>query len=243
MYWMMLVAGIAGCALDAKTKIGCERQADCLDGYKCGVDRLCHATTCDLVACGDQCGEIDDGCGELMYCGACAPKDGGAKRLIFTTSAQYQGGKLGGLAGADAICQTHARPHFTGVFQAWLSDSTGSPSTRMIHGTGDYVLVDDTVVAHGWNDLVDGQLEHAVNLDETGAVHSAGETAHCAEGISAWTGTDFDGKVDQFDSSCGHWDDSNSHGLIGDTIATSPLWTGSCSVVCTESLFLYCVEQ
>lgn len=240
----MLVAGISGCALDTKTKIGCERQTDCLDGYKCGVDRVCRATTCDLVSCGDRCGEIDDGCGELMYCGACAPKEEGAQRRMFTTSAPYEGGKLGGLAGADAICQSHATgAHLTGAFQAWLSDSTGSPSTRMIHGTGDYVLVDGTVVAHGWDDLVDGQLEHAVNLDENGAPHGAEENVQCAEGISAWTGTEFDGQFDRFDYSCGHWDDSQSYGLIGDTIAKSPLWTGSCSVACTAQLLLYCVEQ
>lgn len=216
MYWMMLVAGIAGCGLDATTKIRCEGQTDCLDGYKCGADRICHATT----------------------------KDGAANRLIFTTSAQYQGGNLGGLAGADTICRTHAAgTHFTGVFQAWLSDSTGSPSTRMMHGTGDYVLVDGTVVAHGWDDLVDGQLEHSVNLDETGAAPSAGESAHCMTGISAWTGTDFDGQFDPFENSCGHWDDSNSHGLIGDTNETSRLWTVACSMSCTELLSLYCVEQ
>lgn len=179
-----------------------------------------------------------------MYCGACAPKAGGAQRLMFTTSAPYEGGKLGGLAGADAICQAHAaQAHRTGVFQAWLSDSTGSPSTRMIRGTGDYVLVDGTVVAHGWDDLVDGQLEHIVNLDETGAAHGAGQSVHCAEGISAWTGTDFDGRFDPFDYSCGHWDNPNSYGLIGDTTEKSRSWTSSCTVVCTESLFLYCVEQ
>jgi hypothetical protein len=257
---LILILLVAGCAVDAKTKNQCDTEADCLDGYECGTDNICRATICTPKVCGNQCGEVADGCGGTLSCGICPPDQpctGSCltkPRKVFTTSAVYQGGKLGGLGGADQICQTHAsNAHLNGTFRAWLSDSTGSPLTRMVRGTGDYVLVDGTVVARGWDDLIDGQLVNRINIDETGAFHIGTGGTNCMGGISAWTGTDFNGMqytptVGNPDDSCGNWSafktgDKDTYGLLGNTTESNKTWTIACSMWCTESSALYCLEQ
>ena len=75
-------------------------------------------------------------------------------------------GNLGGLAGADAICQARAEAAGSlaapGTYLAWLSDAGGgvdppvSPSTRFIQASVPYRLVNGTIVAASWSDLVDG---------------------------------------------------------------------------------------
>jgi len=257
---MFLILLVAGCAVDARPKNQCDTQADCLDGYECGTDHVCRDAACTLSVCGNQCGEIADGCGGTLSCGACPPTQtctGSCltrTRKIFTTSAVYQGGKLGGLGGADQICQNHASSaHLTGTFRAWLSDSTGTPLTRMVRGTGDYTLVDGTIVAHGWDDLVDGQLLNRIVIDETGELHQGVEAPSLMLGVPAWTGTDFNGMrysptVGDPDESCGNWSafkngDKDTYGLVGKMNLSDKAWTISYGQWCTSSAALYCIEQ
>src|SRR5262245_41660475 len=69
----------------------------------------------------------------------------GNKRM-FVTSTTYQGGNLGGLAGADAKCADRAAAAgLTGAYKAWLSDSHKSAASRLTHSVGSYSLIDGTV--------------------------------------------------------------------------------------------------
>src|SRR5262249_27131858 len=87
-------------------------------------------------------------------------------RRVFVTSLTYTG-NLGGLAGADALCQARAdAAALGGTYKAWLADDSGSPATRFTHSTGEYVLVDGTVVAGNWADLTDGSTGHAIDKTE-----------------------------------------------------------------------------
>jgi hypothetical protein len=52
---------------------------------------------------------------------------------------------------------------------AWLSDSTGSSSTRFTRATVPYKLVNGSTVASNWTALTSGTLAHAMDLTETGA--------------------------------------------------------------------------
>src|SRR5215470_17442921 len=80
---------------------------------------------------------------------------------VFVTSTTYEGALLGGLAGADAKCADHAAAGgLAGTFKAWLSDSHKSAASRLTHSTGTYSLVDGTLVAGAWDDLVMGNLQH-----------------------------------------------------------------------------------
>ena len=82
--------------------------------------------------------------------------EGGPCR-VFVTSTEY-GGIIGGLTGADTICQQLAEAsNLSGTYKAWLSDSTDSPSTRFVRSTGPYQLVDGTRIAANWTSLTDGR--------------------------------------------------------------------------------------
>src|SRR4051794_30232839 len=60
-------------------------------------------------------------------------------RTVFITSGGYSG-DMGGLQGADQICQALASTaRLKGTYKAWLSDSTpSSPSTRFRKSGGPY---------------------------------------------------------------------------------------------------------
>lgn len=157
-------------------------------------------------------------------------------RRVFVTSDVYQGGSLGGLAGADSICQQHARAAgFTGAYRAWLSDAIHSPATRMFHASLDYKLVTGALVAHGWDDLVDGELYSAIDRDELGNVHEIAPT--CMMGTSAWSATDFNGRKlatpSGHESTCTNWTDLHGVGLLDN----------GCEMPCTASASLFCLEQ
>ncbi len=158
----------------------------------------------------------------------------GAMR-VFATSVGYDG-NLGGLTGADARCQLLANiAGLPGTYKAWLSDSSGSPSTRFTQSSGPYVLVNGTtVIANNWADLVDGTLAAAINLNEQGS--SIGSNY-------VWTGTLGSGTPSG--NNCSDWS-SNSItilGTYGNTNLASSNWTNAGLSTCTGILRLYCFQQ
>ena len=164
-------------------------------------------------------------------------------RRVFVTSTTYNG-NLGGLTGADAKCKERANAaNLGGDWKAWLSNSTISATSRLIHNTAGYNLIDGTVVANSWNDLVDGTIQNPINVNElsqkltTGIFYS-----------KAWTNTTSTGAI-AAGGHCANWTGSsatiNGNGQAGIFQNTDSQWTldGSdpCSV--TNTNHLYCFEQ
>jgi hypothetical protein len=103
---------------------------------------------------------------------------------VFVTSTK-QDGALGGLAGADAVCQARAdAATLGGTWTAWLSDSDTNAENRI--ADAQYRLIDGTtVVATSLADLTDGSLTHAISMDENG-----GSPAPCVNPVECvWTAT------------------------------------------------------
>jgi hypothetical protein len=140
-----------------------------------------------------------------------------------------------------------------GTFKAWLSDATGSPSTRFTHPTADYVLADGTTVfANGWSDL--GANNHALDMNELGGPPPLSDTP-CAGlngGYAAWVSTNADGTpapdVATGLHSCSNWSseavETSAVGL-GSPIAAHS-WIGFCSSgvpSCSKSAPIFCFEQ
>jgi hypothetical protein len=153
---------------------------------------------------------------------------------VFVTSASHDGA-LGGLAGADGICQTLANnAHLGGTYKAWLSDDFQSASTRFIHSSGPYVLVDGTMIANNWTDLLDGNLAHAIDLDENGSSVSG----------DVWTGTLSNGTSSSYN--CSNWTSnvSDDEGNLGLSSAVNAAWTNVASLTCDNNTYhLYCFQQ
>lgn len=85
---------------------------------------------------------------------------------VFVTSTSYYG-NLGGLAGADAKCQARAdAANLGGVWKAWLSDSTTAVVDRFAQSNNPYKLLDGTIIANNWWDLVKGSIQNPIDVTE-----------------------------------------------------------------------------
>jgi hypothetical protein len=163
-------------------------------------------------------------------------------RVVFVTSEKYLGTEIGGLQSADALCVKHAQEAgLSGTFQAWLSDSTGDPATRM-NRSGPYVLVDGTPVADDWDALVSGHIDNPIVLDEGGELAFGNDDQVCA-GWEVWTNTHADG-TQRTDQHCSNWS-STGVSFVGYGSSTDASWTESncLNVNCISPLPLYCFQQ
>ncbi len=154
---------------------------------------------------------------------------------VFVTSAPF-GGILGGLTGADTICQNYAdSASLRGTYKAWLSDSTASPSTRFVQSTGPYELVDGTRIAANWTALTDGALRAPISLTETGNTIAAAALV--------WTYTKVDGSGGTLGEHCGNWTVATGSGFRGTAVYKDSNWTQSGSAACNTGQHLYCFQQ
>jgi hypothetical protein len=131
--------------------------------------------------------------------------------IVFVTSATYDGA-LGGLAGADAKCQLLAnQAGLVGIYKAWLSDSTQSPSSRFTHPPQQsYVLTDGRTVLtpYGWPGLTQSALQHGISYDENG--NYVGSTKAWTATLS--TGDPFNGPNNWGIPSCVDWTENINYG-------------------------------
>lgn len=189
--------------------------------YLCGGAATCPST---CVATADCAG------GFTCVDGTCQ-----VAKVVFA-AAGYTG-NLGGLAGADAICQARAQAiALPGTFRAWLSTATVSAASRLSHHTGPYVLITGVKVADDWADLTDGTLDHAINrtpegYDITGTQQARTGTTEL--GASHPTGD------------CNGWTSAatNLFVRVGRVAQSSSLWSTAVNDNCFTNSFIYCVEQ
>ncbi len=163
------------------------------------------------------------------------------EKTVFATSASFNG-NLGGLTGADAICQAEADDPASivpaGTYLAWLSDGTDSPDTRFTKTAHPYLLPDGTKIAEDFFDLTDGSILHALDIDPTGK--SLGLTSY-------WTGTNPDGTTTQYFLTCDGWmadPVANFIGMAGSIRRGSALWSsGYPASNCSLPRNLVCFQQ
>lgn len=163
-------------------------------------------------------------------------------KLVFVTLGQYDG-DLGGLAGADALCQSEAAAAgLSGTFLAWLSESQASPSsasplTRFLQHPGPYIYTSNGAqIAGSFVDLVDGALDRPIT------VGPGGETGL---GGFVWTGTQADGSAGLTAAdTCNEWTSATGSGDAGAAIQSGSGWTSFINGAnCQGAFRLYCFEQ
>lgn len=167
---------------------------------------------------------------------ACAP---GSCKRVFITSRGTPSGSFGGLAGGDALCQGAAEMHgLDGTWRAWLSDTQQSPATRFAAATVPYRLLDGTLVANDFADLIDGSLARPINVYDTGA--------RIQQGIrhEVWTGTAPSGNLTS--THCTSWTNGSAGGTgtVGASDEMGSSWSSMNRQFCDRAdLRLYCFEQ
>ena len=151
---------------------------------------------------------------------------------VFATSSKHTG-DLGGLAGADAICQTRASAAgLGGTYVAWLSTSTVDAISRLGAARG-WVRPDGRPVFDTQADLLAGHVLYPPRLDETGADLLR---------ASVTTGTGRDGRRSTGGTTCGDWTVANT-GLVAigeDSVASGGFTLTGINATCDTPRSFYC---
>jgi WD40 repeat protein len=163
------------------------------------------------------------------------------ERTVFISRVSFNG-NLGGLTGADTICQAEADGPASivpsGTYLAWLSDGTDSPDTRFTKSSHPYMLPDRTKIAEDFTDLTNGSILHTINIDPTGK--PIGMKRY-------WTGTNSDGTTAKHLVTCDGWTAdplANFRGMAGRTDKSSTTWSSTGSGLgCKRNLRLVCFQQ
>lgn len=212
----------------------------------CKECQTCTQRTCQTVADGAACSG-----GKVCAGGTCVPLrcGNGGPCTLFVTNQRFDGSRLGGLDGADALCATAAsEAGLSGTFMAWLSSSESSPTTRFtkVAKAGPYRLVRSDGdganlppnVAASFTDLVECNLpgsdclQHAIDRTERGVTLEFEELV--------WTGTLSRGE--SAPDTCSGFT-ARGAGASGDLRAKTGAWTNNEVAVCVLSGRLYCFEQ
>lgn len=160
--------------------------------------------------------------------------EGGAR--VFVTQ-QDADGQLGGVNGADAVCQASAAAvglPAPNSYLAWISDNLVNAHERFTHN-GPWVRIDGIRVADDLNDLVTSSLRTAISVSEEGEYFGL---------VQVWTGTDPSG--DATIASCADWTTNlhGTHGTIGRAYTVSSRWTEYLITLnCDHDAHLYCFSQ
>lgn len=148
---------------------------------------------------------------------------------VFVTSTTFKG-RFGGVAGADLICNNHAKAaNLPGTFVAWLSVENGPHADDRLKSGGPWSLVSGEVVASK-AELLNPPLKHAIDHDEKGAVVPA---------TQVWTGTGTNGRY--LTNDCDKWTDG-SDGRVGASDQVNAAWTTAGVIDCDNLRRLYCFQ-
>jgi hypothetical protein len=141
-------------------------------------------------------------------------------------------GDLGGIAGADGICQSTADgASLGGSWKAFLSVA-GESAVDHVSLAGPLENMQGEVIAADESDLFDGSIAAVASYDENGTA--------IADDI--WTGTSFDASPDL---TCVDWTstDGNAKGTRGTAGDVNDDWVSAGFRFCNWSLHLYCVSD
>jgi len=162
-------------------------------------------------------------------------------RYVFVTSTAVIGNFTG--TNPDTVCAAHANDTDAGAaaalkgrtWRAWISYSNPQQhaSARLgVQSTIPYRLLDATIVANNYTDLVSGDIGHAINISEKGTEIAASPV---------WTGTT---KFGMSVTDCNSWTAvaMGIMGKVGSSGAASGEWSETGDQSCTATARLYCFE-
>jgi hypothetical protein len=231
-----------------KPPVACMTDGDvCDDGDACTISDICGGGTCSgMPKCSTAPSNADATC-SAGTCGfKCHPgyyRSGSAcaaiatdGNLVFVSSMQFTG-DMGGLAGADAKCQSLANTAgLPGTYKAWLSDSLTDVKTRVTQSTNKYVLIDGTMIAANYTALTSGTVSHAIDHDENGMPLAT----------DVFTDSNPDGLATEVDPlfTCNDWTLGNTViGEVGRSDAKTKSWTADGDGLCQSPSSIYCFQQ
>jgi hypothetical protein len=149
-------------------------------------------------------------------------------------SSETPTGNLGGVAGADALCNKLAKAAgLPGTYIAWISTANVNAIDR-VTAAGPWQRVDGALVAQNKAQLASGQLANALRRDEKGQTPSVDEDR-------VWTATGPNGTY-VGGSDCGAWTGAGD-GRVGEAEHDGSKWTSLVDEACTEVNRVYCFQN
>ena len=168
-------------------------------------------------------------------------------KTVFLTSTTHHG-DLGGLEGADAICQGLADTAGIGDtrrYRAWLASGDGAPDTLFVRSPSPYVRRDGATVADDYADLTTCAaaapftcLQNAINVTE--------ENVALVGVRPVWTNVLPSGSIHGVFSqdSCFYWTADVFGARVGNASHTTAGWTAAgAGFECAVAAHLFCFEQ
>jgi len=204
-------------------------------------DAIYYGTACDVTSTTTVADSFADS--SLIATTSTSTVSGGQVKLkevagmkrVFVTD-WHEDGDFGGLTVGDSICQSEAdAAELGGTWTVWLS-SGGINAKDRINDQAYYLVDNTTKVADSLADLIDGSIDHEINMAADGDIISAYS--------SVWTGTLADG-TNSYD--CSDWT-SNSAGIgtgyRGKLAYSDENWTTYYDYDgCDGYVCLYCFED
>ena len=230
-------AGVLG----GSTGIACSA-ASCAYDLPCGA-YVALTSTVDQNSGHGFSGWSGAGCSGLAGCALTMNDDDevtasfAPANIVFTSSVAYTG-NLGGLAGADALCDgLAANAGLPGVYVAWLSSSEENARDRLGAARG-WVRTDGKPFADSVTSLIEGkQIFFPAGIDENG-------TSVIEYDSYAWTGS-WQGNTAPFDDLCDDWWSTSTETCptIGSpgAGAGNGAWSGGTCTACNNAARLYCM--
>ncbi len=149
----------------------------------------------------------------------------------FVTSTTHTG-NLGGLAGADAICQMRASAAgLPGNYRAWLSSDTTSVASRLGTASG-WIRPDGKPFSLSQADLYQGREIYPLRLTETGVDLGS---------VYTWSASTMNGMING--GTCSNWTSASSSltSRNGNTSALGDIWADAFAVnSCSATVHLSC---
>ena len=165
--------------------------------------------------------------------------DGGLSLRVFITSTSTRG-NLGGLSGADQLCQDRANAAaLNGTWKAWLSTSTVNAKDRIL-GAGPWVDMTGARIFANRDALA------GFTGPSAGIVYS--ETGNFLVTSYLWTGTSITGDYHAYlpgTAPCDEWTSAamTAYAQVGQTGRVSSAWTDFTGTSCDQNGRLICFEQ
>ncbi len=213
----------AGVSPDSGQSMMVDASTDAANDAACSMDLQTDAKNCGV-------------CARICNTGGCV---GGECLHVAFVVAVPSGGDLGGIAGADALCQTTAtNAGLHGKFLAWLGTPATSPNGRFFRATRPYVLRLGTIIATSYAELLTPPLKIQIGYDANGMLSPITKASSNVANDGTYSPGD--------GNACVNWTSNapGNRGSWGNAQGTGNGWTNSSSDSCdTLGHGIYCFEQ
>ncbi|MCZ8341725.1 MAG: DUF1554 domain-containing protein [Leptospira sp.] len=163
------------------------------------------------------------------------------RRIIYSTNSTYQGGALGGVSGADAICNSDSlKPVNTGVYKALIVDGVNRRATltsNISDSPIDWVLVPNQLYIRPTGITITTTNVHALHDFTLNMTNSVGTSTNLV-----WTGLNANWTTA---GGCGTpgWTDTGLFGRYGNDNGQNDSSIDGGNIICNSIGRLFCVQQ